>query len=231
MAIPLFKTHFSIGKSIIKPDEAFSLCKEAGLDTAVFVEDSFSSFRKIISLSEKTKTKVIFGIRVPIVQSSETENPSKLVFFAKNSDGVKYCKKIYSDFAYSDFGAFKLSNFDKKQSKNVKIGVPFYDSYIFNNIFHFGMSSVALDGLDHFYMEEDNSHPFDPQIKNAIGKINTVKTKTIYYKNRDDFAAFQFYKSVCNRQNGGKSPSFSAPNVEHLCSPEFCFESFLENEK
>ena len=78
-------------------------------------------------------------------------------------------------------------------------------------------------------MEEDNNHPFDFQIKNKLDdlKIKTQKTKSIYYRDRDDFEAFQMYKAVCSRKQG-KIPTFSKPNLNDFCSDDFCFESYLE---
>jgi hypothetical protein len=79
-------------------------------------------------------------------------------------------------------------------------------------------------------MEEENNHPFDFQIKEKLKNLNikTQKTKTIYYRNREDFEAFQMYKAVCARKQG-KVPTYSKPNLNDFCSDDFCFESYLEN--
>ena len=134
--IPLFKTHFSVGKSTLTPLDVFSLAKEASLEQLVFVEDSFSGFRKINTISEKLEIPFVFGIRLSVVQESDSENPSKLVFFAKDSLGVKNCKNIYTKCMVESSGVLKLSSLSKDDLKSVKIGVPFYDSYIYQNIFN-----------------------------------------------------------------------------------------------
>ena len=60
--IPLFKTNYSIGKSILTvkqgkkedgPDGVFGIAKEHGMDKVVFVEDSLIGFLEIFNHSKK----------------------------------------------------------------------------------------------------------------------------------------------------------------------------------
>ena len=87
---------------------------------------------------------------------------------------------------------------------------------------------------DFDYFVEQNNHPFDSLIREQIDSISKlhnkipVLTKSIYHKSKDDFDAFQMYKSICGRANG-KTPMFTNPNLNHFCSNEFCWQSFLEN--
>ena len=58
MTLPLFKSHFSIGKSILtldspkidenadSPDSVFDIAEEGELDKVVLIEDSFMGFLK-----------------------------------------------------------------------------------------------------------------------------------------------------------------------------------------
>lgn len=229
--IPLFKSHFSIGKSILTPKQIFSLCKERDLERVIFVEDSFAGFRKCWDLSQSMKQNFIFGIRVDVSQNDKSDTKSKLIFFAKNAEGVSVLKRIFTEYACSSKETFNLSNLKKSDAKNIKICVPFYDSFIAKNIFNFGLCDLDLRNWEHTFFEEDNGHPFDFQISDALKSlgVETQKAKSIYYENREDFTAFKFYKSVCNRKQGGKSPTFDRPELEHFCSNEFCFESYLEN--
>jgi hypothetical protein len=50
----------------------------------------------------------------------------------------------------------------------------------------------------------------------------TQETKSIYYKNRDDFLAYLTFRCINNRS------SLEKPNIDHMCSDEFCFESWME---
>ncbi len=235
MTIPLFKTHFSIGKSILRPKDIFDIQLEYNLKEIVVVEDSFYGFRGLNNLAQQLDIKLIFGIRLSVVQNSLSELPSKLIFFAKNNNGINNIKALYSKTFENKEIVLNLSEVEDSFFNDIKIAVPFYDSYIYNNLFYFGLSHLELSRFDHFYLVEDNHHPFDFFIKNQVNKITldgsnqlVQSAKSIYYKNRDDFDAFQMYKAICNRSNG-KNPCHSNPNLNHFCSNEFCWQSYIEN--
>lgn len=237
--IPLFKSQFSVGRSILTLDNIINIAEINSLKEVVLVEDTFYGFRKFNKTFQEKGIKLIFGIRLPVVNDESDEVPSKLIFFAKNNRGIKKIRDLYTSAYVSPRKALVLGDFTEEDFSDVKAAVPFYDSYIYNNLFHFGMSNLNLDKLDHVYFLEDNNHPFDFQLKRAIEAMNTsivdgnvsefksVSTKSIFYKNKDDFHAFQMYKAVCNR-SGGRSPVFSNPNLNHFCSDEFCWESYKD---
>ena len=54
------------------------------------------------------------------------------------------------------------------------------------------------------------------------------EAKTIYYKNRKDFAAYQTFRIICNRSYNGRKSNLTRPNLDHCGSQEFCVESLLE---
>lgn len=227
--IPLFKSQYSVGKSIMAISRIVELAKTNDISNLTIVEDSFYGFRELNKTCEKAKQKMVFGIKLPVVYESLDEKPSQLIFFAKNSDGIKKTKQLYTQTYTSPNNTLKFSNF-KKEMDDILVAVPFYDSFVYNNVFHFGMSVIDLDGTDHVFLKEQNKHPFDFQIQRALDKMN-VKTelvKSIYYENRSDFEAFQMFKAVGSRSQG-KTPNFGNPNLEHFCSREFCWESWKEN--
>jgi DNA polymerase III alpha subunit len=230
--IALFKSQFSIGKSILTLDDILGIQEENSLKKIVLVEDSFYGFRAFNQACLERDVSLIFGIKLPVVQRDEKEKSSKLIFFAKNNQGVKDIKNLYTKTYTNDNNVLVLDDYSKSDLENIKIAVPFYDSYIYNNLFYFGMSNLVLNEYDHFYLEENNNHPFDFQIKSALKElgINSEKSKSIYYKNKDDFHAFQMYKAVCGRSQG-KSPTFGNPNLNHFCSDDFCWESYKEQNK
>jgi hypothetical protein len=228
--IPLFKTHASIGKSILKNSDILSFQKDRELKQVVMVEDTFYGFREINEKLIEAKSQLIFGIRLPVVENETDELSSKLIFFAKNNDGAKQIKNLYTKTYCSDSGLLVLNKLKEDEFNQTKVAVPFYDSFIYQNIFNFGVCDVNLKRFDHFFFEEKNDHPFDNLISEQLKRFtdSPVLSKSIYYKNRDDIDAFQFYKATCNR-SGGRSPNFGNPNLEHFCSSEFCWESYLEN--
>lgn len=229
--IPLFKSHYSIGKSILTIDDIFSVSKE--LDKIVVVEDSFYGFRSLNSASQKNNKPLVFGIRLPVVQNATDELASKLIFFAKSNKGITQIKNLYSKCFCSKENLVILSEISADDVSDVQVGVPFYDSFIYNNIFHFGLCHVDLSRFDYFYFYEKNNHPFDQLIYSQVEKISNqeskslILSKSIYYLEREDLEAFQMYKAICNRSQG-KSPNFGNPNLNHFCSSEFCWQSFSE---
>lgn len=232
--IPLFKSQFSIGKSILSVDSIVDIAKENGLEEVVCVEDSFYGFRSLKQKLSDEGIRLVFGIKLSVVQDSTDSDlrPSKLIFFAKNNDGIRAIRSLYTDAHTSELECLSLCSYEKSFFKDVMIAVPFYDSYIYNNIFVFGLSTLSLSGLNHIYLEEDNNHAFDFQIKRAIKSlgVETQLSKSIYYKDREDFHAFQMHKAICSRRMG-RSPTFSSPNLNDFSSDDFCWESYKEKIK
>jgi DNA polymerase III alpha subunit len=228
--VPLFKTEASIGKSLLTTQDVLDIQEKHDLKQVVVVEDSFYNFRKLNSSLLERGVNLIFGIRLPVVQEDAGELKSYLVFFAKNNNGIKQLRSLYSKAYCSEENLLILKNLKKEETSDIKIGVPFYDSFIYQNLFNFGLCNIQLKPFDHFYIEEDNGHPFDSLIQKQLSKINgpKIKAKTILYKDKEDVTALQFYKAVCNRSNG-KPPTYGNPNLSHFCSDEFCWESYLLN--
>jgi DNA polymerase III alpha subunit len=82
MVIPLFKSHYSIGRSIltldefeelkpgkdkrIGPDSIFQLAVENGLKHVVLVEDSMHGFLNAFKNAKSAKVQLIFGVRLTV---------------------------------------------------------------------------------------------------------------------------------------------------------------------
>ena len=88
--LALFKSHYSIGKSILTlkhpekvedggPDSIFSIAKENNLKEFFLVEDSLVGFLEAKKVSEELNIYLYFGLRL------EVENGSsyKILIFAK----------------------------------------------------------------------------------------------------------------------------------------------------
>jgi hypothetical protein len=228
---PLFKSQFSVGKSILTAEKILNIAQINSLERVVMVEDSFYGFRVFNQLFQENEIPLVFGLRLSVVNDDliQDERPSKLVFFAKNNDGLKTIKRLYSDASLNDKNSLVLSHYSVEDFKDVKTAVPFYDSYIYNNLFHFGLSHLGLKGLDPVFFIEDNNHPFDFQIREVIEglDVETKMVKTILHHNKDDFEAFQMYKASCSRSQG-RAPTFQKPNLDHFCSDDFCWESYKD---
>jgi len=228
---PLFKSQFSIGKSILTAEKILDIAKINQLERVVLLEDNFYGFRVFNKLFQEEDMPFVFGLKISVINTGGDygEKPSKLALFAKNNDGIRDLKRMSSTASLNSQNSLVLSDYTKEDFENLEVCVPFYDSYIFNNLFYFGLSHIDIDHLDPIYFIEDNNHPFDFQIKSVIKSLDvkTHNVKTILHHNKEEFAALQMYKASCNR-SGGKSPTFQNPNLNHFCSDEFCWESYKD---
>lgn len=241
--IPLFKSHFSIGKSILtlkdgpsdegSADSIIEIAKEANLKELYLVEDGMTSFMKADKACSKLGMKLRFGYRFDCFSNPDLvkETSHKVVVFARNTQGVKLLYKIYKEVNRGQNGILD-TDLENLCDKNINIVIPFYDSYIAKNTLLMSKCVPNFSSkADIFYFVEDNQLPFDgllrAAVKNVAGKKPIVCAKSIFYKNREDYAALQTYKVICNRKFG-KQSTLDNPNLEHFASQEFCWESYLE---
>lgn len=244
---PLFKSHFSIGKSILvlksKGDEKssdgiFDIAKEAKLKDVVIVEDNMTSFLEAAKISKEFDINLIYGLRLTVCDSHSKETLGKdchkVIVFAKNGEGCKRLNKIYSAAFLEEHNSITLAKLRELWTDDIKLAIPFYDSFVYNNLMEFSSCIPRFDFTKPTFFIEDNELPFDQIIKEGIEKYvkkhnhPTERVKTIYYKNRKDFTAYQTFKCAANRSGwAGKTISLQKPNLEHCGSSEFCFESYL----
>jgi len=242
--LPLFKSHFSIGKSILKlsgGEGVFDIAKETGLKKLFLVEDSLTGFLESAKLSKDTGIQLVFGLRISVCDTdiNTSGDCHKLIIFARNDDGCKLLNKIYSATFTSEGNTLPMDILKKLwNEKSLSLCVPFYDSFIFNNTLKFSTCMPNFSFCNPTFMTESNNLPFDPIVQENVlkfckqKKLKTINTKSIYYKNREDFKAYQTYKLICNRSGWkGKSASVECPNLDHCGSDEFCIESYNESIK
>lgn len=239
--LPLFKSHFSIGKSILtleneevtvedNPDSIIAISKENNLSEIFLVEDSMSGFLQAVSNCKIHKIKLNFGIRLTVCSNILDKSPeslasnSKFVVFCKNYNGYKALIKIYSLAAKDGFyyePRIDYVSLKKMWCDDLILSAPFYDSYIYNNLFY--SEGVIPDLFTKvFYFQEDNDHPLDKHIKKSLLKNGgeIVKAKSIYYKNKSDFVSYLSFRAISERG------SLAEPKLDHMCSDEFSFESW-----
>jgi len=242
--IPLFKSHFSIGKSILKidapnnsqvgPDNIIDIALQNNLKKIVLVEDSLIGFLHSNHIAKESGIDLVFGLRIDCISEYEQEDSlSKIIVFAKNGHGCKLLNKIYSKTYSGNKTGITISELKSFWSEDdLKLAIPFYDSFLYNNCMYFSNCIIDFNFTNPTFFLESNSLPFDNLISDKVERyaksnnFTTENTKTIYYKNKSDLEAFQTYKCICSRKFGNKT--LSKPNLDHFSSDEFCFESFLE---
>lgn len=246
--LPLFKSHYSIGKSILTLDDPkkvteggadsiFKILIENGLDKLILVEDSLIGFFEAYKRCKELKIQLIFGLRLSMRNSSLPEDAGsqhKIIIFAKTDTGCKLLNKIYSQAfceyeGYLDYQSLKnLWNDD-----HLKMAIPFYDSFLYVNNFSFGNIVPDISFTKPTVFIENNNLSLDFLITEkalefaTINNLLTTTVKSIYYKSKKDVEAFMAYKIICNR-SFGKDRTLQKPELPHFCSNEFCFESWKE---
>lgn len=251
--VALFKSHFSIGRSILTlddpkksseggPDSILKIALDDNLKKIVLVEDNMTGFFEAYKRCKEFNLELVFGLRMSMRNSAlehDISSEHKIVVFAKNSDGCKLLNKIYSK-AFCEFGGFldyeALKSFWSEDS--LILAVPFYDSFIHVNSLGFGNAIPDFSFTDPIFFIESNNLAIDHLIENKVldflkervkqGKRKRYDiVKSIYYKEKKDASALMTYKIICNR-SFGKNRTLDKPELPHFCSNEFCFESWRE---
>jgi DNA polymerase III alpha subunit len=254
--IPLFKSHFSIGKSILTlndptkkteggTDSIFSLLEENKMKQLVLVEDSPTGFLQAKKMCEDFNLSLVFGLRLNVCsnmqnaeEKEEKQTSHKLIVFAKNDDGCKLLNRLYTS-AFTQGAGYLDSPTIKRlwQEENVKMAVPFYDSFIFNNLMTYNTCIPDFSFTSPAFFIEENGLPFDSLIKSKVEQYckenqhPIEKVKSVYYNKREDFEAFQTYKCICSRSFTGRNASLAKPQLDHCGSAEFSLESWKESVK
>lgn len=247
MKIPLFKSHYSIGKSILtleKPSEitdtdpvsVFSIAKNYGLKEVCLVDDSMSGFLQASANAKSNDIKLIFGYRVTITGDMTERGDeclkknSKIIIFPKNSIGYHKLIKIATKASCEGFYYEPRIDFNflkENYSDDLIISIPFYDSFLANNAL---LGHLCVPDFSFFkptFFIEDNDLPFDYIISDLVNsyakdKYDIVRTQSVYYHKKEDFLAYLTFKCINNRS------TLSKPNFNHMASNTFCFESCQE---
>jgi len=255
--LPLFKSHYSIGRSILTlersgnkrsdyPISIFDLAKEADLQEIILIDNSFSGFLEAYTNSQEEKIKLIFGLRVTMCcdiekkSDDEISKQHKIVILAKNTEGYKRLIKISTlaclkGFYYEPRIDFK-SVVKEWDNNDLQLAIPFYDSFLFYNALYGRRCVPDFSFTTPVFFIEHNFLPFDSLIEKTIlsyskTEFEVIPTKTICYSTRKDFLAYLTFRCINNRSMNSKI-TLNEPNQEHLSSAEFCFEAWKEsNEK
>lgn len=256
--LPLFKTSYSLLKSILtleprqedrdplKLDSIVDIAVENSLKEVCIVDDSISSLLPAILAFQKEKIKLIYGFQVTFVVDPTEKNEEsfqsahKNIIFFKNESGykklIKLATKAGSEYLYKEP---RLGYDDIKKvwdDNDLSLAVPFYDSFLHKNLLQNSVCIPDFGSIKPTFFLEDNSLPFDYLISEAVynyankNDYNTMKAKSIFYKNREDFNAYLTVKCL-NRKQFGSGKTLDNPGLDHMSSREFCWESFQEKNK
>jgi DNA polymerase III alpha subunit len=244
--IPLFKSHYSLGRSILTledkqeqddyPDSIIQIAKQNNLKEIYLVEDNMSSFLEAYTNCRANNIKLNYGLRISITESindkteESRQKTSKIIIFPKNKSGYESLTKLFSVAAKTGFyyePRLDYQTLKDNFSEDLVVCIPFYDSFIFNNTLRNSICIPQFEFTKLIFFIEDNDLPFDIIIKNKIenyikeNNSECYNTKSIYYNKRKDFKTYLTFRCINNRSILNK------PELEHMSSNEFCFESWL----
>lgn len=245
--IPIFKSHYSIGRSILtleepseaqnKPKSIMDLALKSNLKEVFLVEDSISGFLQAYKNCQKSNLQLNFGLRITICPDISEKSPESLsksckyIIFAKSVEGYKRLIKIYSDAAKIGFyyePRIDFASLKKNWSEaDLMLVVPFYDSFIHKNITSYSICVPDFSFAKPVFFIEDSDLPFDSLIKRRAEEYSTneyscIRVRSIYYSKKSDFKTYLTFRCINNRS------TLDSPKLEHMSSSYFNMETWQE---
>lgn len=249
--LPIFTTHYSLGSSLLtleesgktEPGNPVSICdiaKDNNLSQVIIVDERIDGFLEAYKNLSKPNKQLIYGIKLCVCEDMNQKDDdslrteSNVVIFIKNSQGYNDLIRLWNR-AWID-GFYYKGRLDWKTLKefwteNLLLALPFFSSFLAKNLLTFSsiVPTFPINSQEiYIHKEIDSGLPFAPLIEKAIDTYVSQKggiiqeCKSIYYKDKKDFKTYMVYKAINNRS------SFDKPNVDHLFSENFCFESWKE---
>lgn len=245
--IPLFTSHYSIFRSILTLDEAseikdnapvsiFSIAKENNLDQIHLAETSFSGFVQFYKRCKEYKKHGIYGIKLIVCENLDIKDEdsikteSKVIVWMKNSAGYKDLIKIYTKAATDGFyyqPRIDWQHLKRMITENLAVTIPFYDSFIFNNLMVYDSRAVPDFGnyVPALHLE-DHQLPFSNRVIELVknysiaNKLEIINSHSVYYLKDADFKAYCVFRAIGNRS------TFNKPELEYFSSDKFSFEEY-----
>lgn len=185
-------------------------------------------------------SQLLYGIKIVCCADhlDKTEasllTESSVVIFVRNTQGYSDLIRIWNRAWTENFyhqGRTSWSQLKEYWTPNLMLALPFFSSFVAKNTMSF--SSIVPDfpvPKDQVWVlkETESGLPFASLIDNAIDQFiaqsgSVVQyVKTIYYRDKKDFATYQTFRAIHNHGE------FSHPQVSHLASNQFCWEHFKE---
>jgi len=251
--LPIFKSHYSIGRSILtlegggkssstRPDSIIDICKEYDIKCPFLIDDSMGSFLQAADVFNKENIDFNYGIRLSVCRDmqkknrDEQKNDWKINILIKNAEAYYSLLKIWN--VSSTEGFYNNPRIDIKTLKSLWdndkfiVLIPFYDSFLFKNLFTstYGIIPESLAFIEKlFFVIEDNDTIYDQPLEDKIleytkDKYETILGKSIYYKKKADFITYLTRRCV------DKRATLEKPNLQSMNSKEFCAESWKEQD-
>lgn len=228
------------------PNSIVDIAKDHDFKEVFLCDNTMSSIIEAYKNLKTINVNLNFGLKLDICPDLEEKTPESLaktsriiVWLSGGEQGYYDLIKIHNLANTTGFykeaaekysrGRIDYKNLKRLWTKNLTLSIPFYDSYIFKNLLERGQCIPEFGDIQPTIFIENQSLPFDHLITQAIETAadknwERMKTKSIYYKNKEDFDAYLVYRAIQSRQ------TYAKPNQPFMSSREFSVESWLENQ-
>lgn len=209
------------------------ICLDNEIEKPIVVDTKMTGIMELFQNFSPLGLKPIFGLNYKFVHENSDENQynwHRVIVFIKNTKGYKDLIKIHNKANIEEGGKITPDILKNHWTDNLKLAVPFYDSYLFKNTMYETSCSPEFNNIEHSYFYEENALPFDDLIASRIAG-EKVLVKSIFYEKRSDFIKWQTYRCSLNFSNKGKNRTLESPMFDHCHSKEFSFESYLDHVK
>ena len=211
--IPLFTSHYSRGRSILSladpkktkpdgPDSIVKLCVENSIKNPFLIENNLTGLAEAAKNFEAEEIGFRFGWKTLMVNDLESEDredsASKVIIFIRNTQGYYDLIKLHNTINKEHQGMVDGRTMEGLWTDNLALAIPFYDSYIFNNLLFDKLSQPSVKPFNPIFFRENNGLPFDSLVAERLPQTRVMDVKSIYYNKRSDFEAWQTYKCLCN---------------------------------
>ena len=245
--IPLFKSHYSLGRSILtldmpkqfsdeRSDSVFDIVDDVTpeIKEVFLVEDTMAGFLEAYTNAKELKKKLVFGLRLTFcpdcLEKNEEgrKNSFKNIIFIRNEAGYKQLIKIYTYAAQDGFYYEPRLDFKKLKelwTDDLVLGIPFYDSFLYNNKYTDSQCIPDFSFNDPVFFIENNDTLLDEDMGRAVenfckDKYEIVKSQSVYYRKNEDFLAYLTARCINKRTTTEK------PNFDGMCSNKFSIENW-----
>lgn len=242
--IPIFKTDGSLkGRSILtaapaseikrdKPVSVASIAKDYKLDPTVVVEDNPTNFIKLFENLRDAGSNLYFGLRMTVCADVEQKDADslktehKIIVFLDNEEGWSDLCQLSSFASVQGFyyqPRIDLDNLSRLWSEHFSLVVPFYDSYLFHNLFN-SRDLIPKFPVEPTYFIEDHSHIYDGPLTQAIEakQLATQHVHSIHYFEREHMDPISIMKCVANKTK------YDKPNLDGWFTDSFSWETYWE---
>ena len=247
--VPLFKSHYSLGRSILtldmpkefsdeRSDTIFDIVDDITpeIKDIFLVEDSMAGFLEAYTNAKESKKKLIFGLRLTFcpdcLEKSEEgrRNSFKNIIFIRNEAGYKQLIKIYTHAAQDGFYYEPRLDFKTLKTfwtEDLLLAIPFYDSFLYNNKYTDSQCIPDFSFNEPVFFVEDNDTLLDKDMAKAVkkfceGKYQTVNSQSVFYRKNEDFLAYLTARCINKRTTTEK------PNFDGMCSDQFSIEAWCK---